>query len=158
MSTNTSIEPVSQHRIGSVASPGWMESVEKIAVISGRALVALLFILAGLAKILGAKPFLVHMAQFGVPAFLLPAVIALELGAGFALLIGWHVREAAGALATFCMLTAIIFHHQLGIGAERTLFFKDLAICGGLLAMAAVASARVRAKRNGVSTESFERS
>ncbi len=102
----------------------------------------MLFILAGIAKIINPQPFLEHMTQFGVPTFLLPAVIALELGAGLATLVGWRIRDAAAALGIFCVLTAALFHHQLGINAERTLFFKDLAIAGGLLVMAA--SARVK--------------
>jgi putative oxidoreductase len=104
---------------------------------AGRALVALLFILAGVAKILGPKPFLDHMAQHRVPAFLLPAVIALEIGAGFSVLIGWQERWGALALATFCVATAFVFHLDLADKVERTLFFKDLAIGGGLLILAA---------------------
>jgi putative oxidoreductase len=141
MNTNTG-----QMSIPSAASPTRMEHLQKIVMIGGRALVALLFILAGVVKILNQKPFLEHMTQFGVPKFLLPAVIALELGAGLAILIGWRIRDAAGALAFFCLLTAAIFHHQLWINAERTLFFKDLAIAGGLLVMAASAAALARRK------------
>jgi len=116
----------------------------RIVAIGGRALLALLFILAGLAKALGPQPFLQHMAAFGMPAFLLPAVIVLEVGAGAALLMGWRLREAAGALGIFCLLTALVFHHDLGDKAERTLFFKDLALAGGLLAMAAAAAQKRR--------------
>jgi putative oxidoreductase len=144
MNTNTSTQPASQ--TGIQPAPARMEHAEKIVTIGGRALVALLFILAGVVKVLNPTPFLEHMAQFGVPAFLLPAVIALELGAGLATLIGWRVRDAAGALAIFCVMTAVIFHHQLWISAERTLFFKDLAIAGGLLVMAASAAAGARTK------------
>ena len=144
MNTNTSTQPVGQMSVR--PAPTRVEHLEKIVTIVGRALVALLFILAGVVKVLNPTPFLQHMAQFGVPTFLLPAVIALELGAGLATLIGWHVRDAAGALAVFCVMTAAIFHHQLGINAERTLFFKDLAIAGGLFAMAAGAAARARTK------------
>jgi putative oxidoreductase len=121
-----------------------MEYVEKIAMIGGRALVATLFILAGLVKIVNPKPYLEHMTQFSVPTLLLPAVIALELGAGLAILIGWRVRYTAGALAIFCLMTAAIFHHQLWIKPELTLFFKDLAIAGGLFVMAASDMARAR--------------
>jgi putative oxidoreductase len=116
----------------------------KAAAIGGRALLALLFILAGLAKAFGPQPFLQHMAAFGVPAFLLPAVIALELGGGVALLLGWRLRDAAGALGIFCLLTALVFHHDLADKAERTLFFKDIALAGALLAMAAGAEQRRR--------------
>jgi putative oxidoreductase len=77
------------------------------------------------------------MAEFHVPGYLLWAVIALEIGAGVALLLGWRLVWSAGALAVFCVLTASIFHLNFAVPAERTLFFKDLAIAGGLLAIAA---------------------
>ncbi|MBL6652621.1 MAG: DoxX family protein [Reyranella sp.] len=119
-------------------------SLPRLASIVGRALIALLFIGAGIAKATGPQPFLEHMAAFGVPSFLLPAVIVLEIGAGLALLVGWRVRDAAGALAGFCLIAAVVFHADLANKAERTLFFKDLAIAGGLLAMAAAAEAARR--------------
>lgn len=146
MNTDTSTRPVGRANIQPAFSPIRTAQIEKIAMIGGRALIALLFILAGGAKVLGPKPFLNHMIEFGVPTFFLPAVIALELGAGLALMTGWRVRDAAGALAIFCVMTAAIFHHQLWISAERTSFFKDLAIAGGLLAIAASAAARDRSK------------
>ena len=111
----------------------------RVLGIGGRALIALLFVLAGIAKILGPRPFLEHMRQFHVPTVLLPAVIALELGAGATLLVGFRSREAAAALALFCILTAAVFHRGWADRAERTLFFKDLAIAGGLLVVAAAA-------------------
>jgi putative oxidoreductase len=70
-----------------------------IVTIVGRTLLALLFILAGAAKIAGPQPFLDHMAAHHIPGVLLPLVIALELGAGLALLLGWQLSFAAGALA-----------------------------------------------------------
>lgn len=109
----------------------------------GRALVAALFVLAGVAKILGPRPFLDHMAQKHVPTLLLPAVIALEIGAGLAVLIGWKLPWSAGSLAIFCILTALAFHLDLGDKAERTLFFKDMALAGGLMLLA-VAGLRAR--------------
>ncbi|MFM8755299.1 MAG: DoxX family membrane protein [Phenylobacterium sp.] len=105
--------------------------------IVGRTLMALLFILAGLAKITDSKPVLEQMQAFSVPTLLFPAVVALELGGGFALLLGWRLREVAGALGIFCILAAFIFHHDLGNKVERSIFFKDLAIAGGLLLLAA---------------------
>ena len=105
--------------------------------IAGRALLALLFILAGVAKILTPKPFLDHMAQHHVPSFLLPAVIGLELAGGLSVLTGWQARWGALALAVFCVLTAVIFHLDWSDKAERTLCLKDLAIAGGLLVLAA---------------------
>lgn len=114
----------------------------------GRTLLALLFILAGVAKIVGPGPFLGHMQAFSVPTALLPAVIALELGGGVALLLGWRVRDVAGALGLFCILAALIFHHDLADKVERSTFFKDLAVAGGLLALAAQAAVPAFGKKD----------
>jgi putative oxidoreductase len=111
-----------------------------IVTIVGRTLLALLFILAGAAKIAGPQPFLDHMAAHHIPGALLPLVILLELSAGGALLIGWQLPFAAGALALFCIATAIGFHLNLADKAERTLFVKDLAIAGALMVIAAGAA------------------
>lgn len=111
-----------------------------IIAVLGRALLALLFILAGIAKIAGPQPFLEHMAAHHVPGVLLPLVVALELGAGAALLIGWQLPWSAGALALFCLGTALVFHLDLADKAERTLFIKDLAIAGALMVIAAGAA------------------
>jgi len=108
-----------------------------LLAIVGRGLLASLFILAGAAKIAGPRPFLDHMAAHRIPGALLPLVIVLELGAGGALLIGWQLPFAAGALAAFCLATAVGFHLNLADKAERTLFVKDLAIAGGLMAITA---------------------
>jgi putative oxidoreductase len=111
-----------------------------VITIVGRSLLALLFILAGAAKIAGPQPFLDHMAAHHIPGVLLPLVILLELGAGAALLMGWRLPFAAGALALFCVATAFVFHLDLADKAERTLFVKDLAIAGALMVIAAGAS------------------
>jgi putative oxidoreductase len=111
-----------------------------VITIVGRTLLALLFILAGLAKIAGPQPFLDHMAAHHIPGPLLPLVIVLELGAGVALLIGWQLTWSAGALALFCVATAFAFHLDLADKAERTQFVKDLAIAGALMVIAAGAA------------------
>ena len=116
-----------------------------ISIYVGRALMALLFILAGAAKIAGPKPFLEHMAEHRVPGFLLAAVAALEIGAGLLVLTGWQARWAGLALGAFCVATAFVFHFDLSQKAERTLFFKDLAIAGGLFVLAALSARGVQA-------------
>ena len=97
-----------------------------------RGVLAALFILAGLTKILGPKPVLDHMREEHVPGLLLPLVAAFEIGAGGAVMAGWHVAWAAGALAAFCVATAVVFHRRFSVRAERTSFRKDLALAGAL--------------------------
>lgn len=113
--------------------------IAHVVMIGGRALLALLFVLAGITKIVGPKPVLDHMRQEHVPIFLFPGVIALEIAAGGALLIGWHTMIAAGVLAAFCIATAIVFHRDFAQRAERTQFVKDLALAGALAFIASTA-------------------
>jgi putative oxidoreductase len=113
-------------------------SYSPIVFLIGRGVLAALFILAGLNKILGPKPVLAHMAQEHVPGLLFPVVIAVEIGCGVALLLGWHAAIAAAILAAFCLATAIVFHRNFGERAERTQFFKDIALAGALTAIAAL--------------------
>ncbi len=104
--------------------------------ILGRILLATLFLSAGALKIVSYSFFVGRMEAGGVPGLLLPAVIALELGGGLALLLGWKMQYAAGALAIFCVLTAGIFHHDFANATERNVFFKDLALAGALMVIA----------------------
>ncbi|MGO8918941.1 MAG: DoxX family protein [Stellaceae bacterium] len=102
----------------------------------GRILVAQLFILAGISKIIAPQPVLEHMAHHHLPGLLLPLVILLEIGAGVAVLTGWFLRPAAALLAGFCLATAVLVHFDVADHVERAMFFKDLALAGGLLLLA----------------------
>ncbi len=61
---------------------------------------------------------------------LLPLVIALELGGGLLLVVGFQTRWVALALALFTVAASLIFH--IGDG-QMTMFLKNMAITGGLL-------------------------
>jgi len=108
----------------------------KTATVAARLLIAILFILAGVGKLSGPQPFLANMAAHGVPGTLLPVVAAFEIVAGLGVLIGWRVAVPAIALGVFCITTAVIFHLDWSSNAERSIFFKDLAIAGGLFCLA----------------------
>jgi putative oxidoreductase len=113
--------------------------IPHIVLIAGRALLAALFILAGVTKFIDPKPVRAHMVQEKVPTFLLPLVALLEIGAGGALLLGFYVPFAAGALSLFCLATAFAIHLHPSDRVERTQFVKDIALAGSLAAIAATA-------------------
>jgi putative oxidoreductase len=113
----------------------------KAATIAARFLIAMLFILAGIGKLAGPEPFIAHMTAHGLPGALLPVVAAFEIVAGLGVLIGWRVAWPAAALGIFCVTTAFVFHLDWLTSAERSIFFKDLAIAGGLFCLA-LANAR----------------
>jgi putative oxidoreductase len=108
----------------------------------GRVLLAALFILEGWSKVRGYQAAAGYMDRYGVPGVLLPAVIALELGAGLMLVVGWHTRLAAIALAGFCVAAAVLFHNQFLDRGHLLHFEKDLAIAGGLLVLAVAGAGR----------------
>jgi putative oxidoreductase len=108
----------------------------------GRVLLAALFVLEGWSKIRGYQAAADYMDGYGVPGALLPAVIALELGGGLMLALGWRTRIAAVALAGFCVAAAVLFHSQLLDRSHLLHFEKDLAIAGGLLVLAVAGAGR----------------
>jgi putative oxidoreductase len=115
-------------------------TVSTIVFLAGRGVLAALFILAGLTKFAGPKPVIAHMKEQHVPGYLLPVVALFEIAAGAALLVGWNAQIAAGALAAFCLATAIVFHRNFAERAERTQFVQDVALAGGLAVLATIAT------------------
>ena len=107
------------------------------SLLLGRLGLSLIFILSGWSKIAGYEGTQGYMEAMGVPGALLPLVIALELGGGLAVLAGLFTRPLALALAAFSVVSAAIFHANLGDQMQFIAFFKNIAIAGGFLALAA---------------------
>lgn len=101
-----------------------------------RILLAQIFVLAGMNKIMGYAGTQGYMEMMGVPGILLPLVITLELGGGLALIAGWQARWVAYALAGFSIVSALIFHNNLADQMQMIMFMKNLAIAGGMLLLA----------------------
>lgn len=112
-------------------------TLQNTAELTGRILMATLFILAGLGKITQYEGTQAYMAAMGVPGALLPLVIALELGGGLALIAGFQTRLISLALAGFSLASAFIFHSNLADQMQFILFFKNVAMAGGFLIIAA---------------------
>ena len=109
------------------------EMINNASALVGRALIAIVFIMAGYSKIGGYEGTQGYMESVGVPGFLLPAVIAVELLAGIAVLIGYQTKIAAILLGGFTFLSAVIFHIDFGQQMQMILFMKNLAISGAFL-------------------------
>jgi len=106
------------------------------AEVSGRFLLALLFLLSGLGKLGAYAGTAAYMSAAGIPGALLPAVIAIEIFGSLAIVLGWKTRVAALLLAGFSVLTAFAFHNNLADQTQMIMFFKNLSIAGGLLLLA----------------------
>ena len=101
----------------------------------GRVSLALIFVLAGFSKIGGFEGTVGYIASKGLPLPELGAAIAIavELGAGLMVLVGYQTRWAALAIAIF-IIPLLIFFHPFWIDAsEMSAFLKNLSIMGGFL-------------------------
>jgi len=108
-----------------------------LGTLLGRIGLSMIFIISGYGKIAGYAATQQYMESGGVPGALLPLVIALELGGGLAILAGVGTRWVAWALAAFSLAAAAVFHGNLGDPMQSILFWKNVAIAGGFLVLAA---------------------
>ena len=121
----------------------------------GRALIAFLFIPAGIGKLMGFSGTVGYINSVGLPLPELGAAIAIivELGLGIALLVGFKTRWTAIAMAIFTVATALFFHKYWSAPdamkmMQQINFNKNIAIAGGLLAIAAFGPGRFSIGKN----------
>ena len=104
-----------------------------------RALMAIVFIMSGLSKLGAPAATQGYIAAMGLPAPILAylGAIAVEVGGGILLLVGYRTRAVAFVLAGFSVLTALIFHHAFADQNQMIHFLKNIAMAGGFLQIAA---------------------
>lgn len=114
-----------------------MNQIQTLAAPAGRVLLATLFLLAGLQKIGAYEGTLGYMASQGVPGFMLPLVIGLEVLGALAIIVGWHTRLVAFLLAGFSLVSALLFHFKPDDAVQMTMLLKNVAIAGAFLLLVA---------------------
>ena len=114
-----------------------MDKMKDVALLAGRVLLALMFVMAGWSKIGGYAGTQGYMEAMGVPGFMLPLVILLELGGGLAVVLGLFTRSLYVLLAGFTLMAAFIFHYQPAEQMQMLMFMKNVSVAGGFLALAA---------------------
>lgn len=112
--------------------------------LAARLLLAALFILAGVNKVGGAEGTIGYIASVGLPfpEVVFAGTVALEIIGGLFLAVGLKTRYAAGALGLFSIACAIVFHNDFADQMQMTSFLKNLAIGGGMFAIAAFGPGR----------------
>jgi len=110
-----------------------MNTFQSLAAPAGRVLISLIFVISGINKLASFSGTQAYMESAGVPGILLPAVIALEVIGGLAVIFGWHTRIAAFLLAGFSLLSGILFHADFGDQMQMIMFLKNVALAGGFL-------------------------
>ena len=115
-----------------------MNTLSNLSILIGRVGLSAIFILSGIAKLgPGYAATQGYMESMGVSGALLPLVIFAEIAGGLAVLSGFLTRWAAIGLAVFSVASAVLFHFQLADQMQFINFYKNLAMAGGFLVLAA---------------------
>ena len=109
------------------------KTLSNLSILAGRTMLSAMFISAGFSKLGAYAGTQAYMESVGVPGLLLPAVIALEIVGGLAILGGFQTKIAALLLAGFTLVAAVIFHSDFSQQMQTILFTKNIAITGAFL-------------------------
>jgi putative oxidoreductase len=117
-----------------------MHVLNRYGPLTGRILIALIFVLSGFGKVTGFEGTVGYIAGKGLPLPQLFAIgaIIIELGGGLMLVFGWRARWAAAALLVFTAFAALIFHNFWAVPPDQAQnqmihFMKNISMMGGLL-------------------------
>lgn len=120
------------------------DALKNPLALAGRLLLASLFLPAGIGKLTGFAGTIAYISSAGLPMPALAAAAALivEIGGGAALIAGAGTHIAALVLALFTLVASFVFHAYWAVPADQQyvtqlLFFKNIAVAGGLLTLAA---------------------
>ena len=120
-----------------------------VVLVAGRALLSAVFLVVGVRKIMIWGPQVAYFTKLGfpMPEVMTVLAIAIELGAGLALLVGWRTRQAAWLLALFVLIATFMAHRFWEFDPAQQAnqmnhFLKNLAIIGGLAFVASFGPGR----------------
>jgi putative oxidoreductase len=109
------------------------------AALVGRILIALIFVLSGFNKIGGFSGVVGYIGSKGLPMpqVLAALTIALELGGGILLIVGFKTRWVALLFFLWLIPTTFVFHRFWGIDAAQAQnqfinFMKNVSIMGAM--------------------------
>ena len=115
----------------------------------GRIALAAIFVWSGAGKITGFSNTAGYIASKGLPmpAVLTAITIFVELGLGFAIVLGWRARIAALLIALWLIPTTFLFHNFWAAPAAQAMmqqinFMKNVSIFGGMLLLMAFGAGR----------------
>ena len=102
----------------------------------GRLLIGLAFATSGLSKLANYSGTidLIHSSTLPLPAPLAYiGAVAVEIGCGVLMIIGFQTRIAAAIFAAFCVATAVFFHTNFTDPNQIFHFIKNVVMTGGML-------------------------
>ncbi len=132
-----------------------MEALRNLTALVGRVLLALIFVVSGFSKLTNLSGTAGYMQHAGIPhALVYPGLflsIAVELGLGLLVMIGFRARIAAMLMFLWFIPVTIMFHFlpwreavahsdKMGAMMQYLNYMKNISIMGGLLVLASFGS------------------
>ncbi|WP_028217373.1 DoxX family protein [Paraburkholderia oxyphila] len=110
----------------------------KFLPLLGRVLIGAPFLMSGLGKLAAYGATVGYIAAVGLPVPPLAFIVSvlIEAGGGLLLISGYRARAVAAAMAVFCVVTAMFFHHNFADQNQMIHFLKNVMMAGGLLQIA----------------------
>ncbi len=123
--------------INTSASPAGTANAS-VAILAGRVLLSILFILAGFSKLTAIAGTAQWFASIGLPMPTVTAVVSglIELLGGLAILVGFKTRIAAIVLAVFTLAATAVAHLDFSQAGNALMLQKNLGLTGGFLLLA----------------------
>ena len=116
----------------------------------GRILLGMLFLVAGIRKIMFYSASVAYFTKLGFPAPEVMGVLAvlIEIGGGTLLLLGWQTRRISWLLILFVAIATAMAHRFWEFDAPQYVnqmnhFLKNVAIIGGLLYVAVLGAGKL---------------
>jgi putative oxidoreductase len=120
------------------------------AMLVARILLAALFLIPGLRKLMAIAATAGYFAKLGfpMPEAMVWVAIVIEVGGALLLILGWHARRAAWLLILFVAIATAMAHRFWEFDAAQynnqlNHFLKNAAIIGGLLYVAMLGAGSV---------------
>jgi len=114
-----------------------------LILLAGRVLIASVYLVAGVRKLMGFAGTVGYFTKLGFPApeFVTVLAIIIEIGGGLLLVFGWKTRWAAWLIALFTLIAAFAAHRFWEVDPaqyanQMNHFLKNMAIIGGLIFVA----------------------
>jgi putative oxidoreductase len=111
------------------------ETSDSSVLLVGRCLIAGVFLWSGIGRISGYDETGLLLDEHSLVSQLAPIAIGIEIAGALLLIVGFKVRMVTLSLASFCVVTALLFHANFIDRAQMFHFLKNFAIVGGLLAL-----------------------
>lgn len=101
-----------------------------------RVLIAILFVYAGVGKILGFEQTVGYVGSLGAPLPVIATILAIlvEVPVAAAFAYGYKTRITGGILIAFTIIATLLAHRHLGNPMDVMMALKNIAIIGGIMA------------------------